>query len=85
VSITLADGVSLAETDGGAVLLDERSGRYWQLNASGARVLQRLLAGDTPAEAGAAAANGARVPAERAEGDVRTLLEKLRHAGLVGR
>ncbi|KUN61409.1 hypothetical protein AQJ46_36790 [Streptomyces canus] len=83
MSITLADGVSLAETDGGAVLLDERSGRYWQLNASGARVLHRLLAGDTAAEAGAAAANGASVPAERAAGDAHTLLEKLRHAGLV--
>ncbi|MCF1594969.1 lasso peptide biosynthesis PqqD family chaperone [Streptomyces muensis] len=83
MSISLADGVSLAETESGAVLLDERSGRYWQLNGSGARVLSALLAGQTAAQAGATAANGTRVPPERAEGDVRALLEKLRQAGLV--
>lgn len=49
MSLSLADGVSIAETDDGAVLLDERTGRYWRLNGSGARLLQALLAGrDTP-------------------------------------
>ncbi|MBO4256232.1 lasso peptide biosynthesis PqqD family chaperone [Streptomyces griseorubiginosus] len=85
MSITLAEGVSVAETDSGAVLLDERSGRYWQLNAAGARVLNRLLSGDTPARAGIVAANGASVPAERTEADAHALLEKLRQAGLVRR
>ncbi|MEW1654765.1 lasso peptide biosynthesis PqqD family chaperone [Streptomyces sp. NPDC093707] len=85
MSISLAEGVSLAETDSGAVLLDERSGRYWQLNGSGARVLQKLLAGAALAEAGAAAANGAKVPSDQAEQDVNTLLDKLHQAGLVRR
>ncbi|WP_369359738.1 lasso peptide biosynthesis PqqD family chaperone [Streptomyces sp. cg2] len=85
MSISLAEGVVLAETESGAVLLDERSGRYWQLNGSGARVLQKLLAGAVPAEAGAAAANGAKVSSEQAEQDVNTLLDKLHQAGLVRR
>jgi hypothetical protein len=33
------------------VLLDERAGRYWQLNRTGALVVQALLDGDTPEHA----------------------------------
>ncbi|SOB81274.1 lasso peptide biosynthesis PqqD family chaperone [Streptomyces sp. 1331.2] len=81
--LNLADGVSIAETDDGAVLLDERSGRYWRLNGSGARVLQGLLAGRGAREAAVEAAAGARVAPEQAEQDAAALLAKLRTAGLV--
>ncbi|MER7765577.1 lasso peptide biosynthesis PqqD family chaperone [Kitasatospora sp. NPDC096140] len=83
MSLNLADGVSIAETDDGAVLLDERSGRYWRLNGSGARVLQGLLAGRDAREAAVDAAGGARVAPEQAAQDAAGLLAKLRAAGLV--
>nr|WP_078590844.1 lasso peptide biosynthesis PqqD family chaperone [Streptomyces sp. SID5468] len=65
------------------VLLDERSGRYWQLNATGATVLEALL--DTGDEALAAAALRERCPSagDRAERDVGRLVAMLRDAGLV--
>ncbi|MGP3926773.1 lasso peptide biosynthesis PqqD family chaperone [Streptomyces sp. 8N616] len=85
MSFSLADGVSIAQTGSGAVLLDERSGRYWQLNSSGARVLEKLLAGESVGEAGAAAASGTRVAPEKAAGDAAALLERLQAAGLVSR
>ncbi|USA02001.1 hypothetical protein NCG97_17145 [Streptomyces lydicamycinicus] len=33
------------DTDDGTVLLNERTGRYWQLNATGGQVLRQLLDG----------------------------------------
>ncbi|MFI5779506.1 lasso peptide biosynthesis PqqD family chaperone [Nocardia sp. NPDC051570] len=39
--IRLREDVSLTETqDGSAVLLDERSGQYWQLNPSGLTIVR---------------------------------------------
>jgi hypothetical protein len=50
MSPTLAPHVVLTETEHGAVLLDERSGGYWQLNPTGAAVVRHLDAGGTLAE-----------------------------------
>jgi hypothetical protein len=83
VSLSLADGVSIAETDDGAVLLDERSGRYWRLNGSGARVLQGLLTGQGARDAALSAATGAAVAPDRATRDAARFLDELRTAGLV--
>ncbi len=83
VSLSLADGVSIARTDDGAVLLDERTGRYWRLNGSGARLLQALLDGRDTRQAALDAAAGATVPADRAARDAAGLVDKLRGAGLV--
>ncbi|MEU2235252.1 lasso peptide biosynthesis PqqD family chaperone [Streptomyces vietnamensis] len=83
MSLSLADGVSIAETDDGAVLLDERTGRYWRLNGSGARLLQALLAGRDVGQAALDAAAGASVAADRAARDAAGLVDKLRGAGLV--
>ena len=48
MTMRLRAEVSIANTDNGLVLLDERAGRYWQLNPTGALVLHLLLDGMTP-------------------------------------
>ncbi|MFE1824190.1 lasso peptide biosynthesis PqqD family chaperone [Streptomyces anulatus] len=45
--MNLAPAVHATATDTGMVLLDENSGRYWQLNLTGALILRTLLEGDT--------------------------------------
>lgn len=45
MTLRLAEHVSLTSTEDGAVLLDERTGRYWQLNSTGFVVLHTLLEG----------------------------------------
>ncbi|WP_119726785.1 lasso peptide biosynthesis PqqD family chaperone [Thermomonospora amylolytica] len=79
----LRTGVATADTEYGIVLLDERSGDYWQLNPTGALAVRRLLAGDTPEQAAAALAAEFDVTADQALADVRALLEQLRAARLV--
>ncbi|GAA3347152.1 hypothetical protein GCM10020358_60820 [Amorphoplanes nipponensis] len=83
MSTVINESVSIAETDHGVVLLDERTGRYWQLNRSGAVVLRELLAGRTPRDAGAALAGAFPVSPEQAEADAHALLGRLREAGLL--
>lgn len=75
--------ISTADTEYGTVLLDERSGRYWQLNATGALVVRTLLAGGTRAEAVAALMEQFEVDDSQASDDVAELLDGLRSAGLV--
>lgn len=83
MSLRLRAGVSLTETDDGMVLLDERSGQYWQLNSSGALTLQRLLEGATPEDAAKTLAARYPISQEQAGGDVTALVESLRAAQLV--
>jgi Coenzyme PQQ synthesis protein D (PqqD) len=83
VSLQLRADVSLTDTDDGMVLLDERSGRYWQLNSSGALVLRRLLDGATPEEVTKTLTTRYPVSQEQAGSDVAALVASLRAAGLV--
>ncbi|ANP54700.1 hypothetical protein J2Z21_001669 [Streptomyces griseochromogenes] len=82
-TFALMPHVSLAETDDGAVLLHERTGRYWQLNATGLSVLRRLTGGDTPEQAASALASQHALPETRARDDVAALLASLRSADLL--
>jgi hypothetical protein len=75
--------VSTADTDDGMVLLDERAGRYWQLNATGALVLRKLLDGAAPHQVAQTLADRHPVSSEQAAADVAALVERLRTAGLV--
>ncbi|MET7704182.1 lasso peptide biosynthesis PqqD family chaperone [Streptomyces sp. NPDC005485] len=75
--------VSLAETDDGAVLLHERTGRYWQLNATGLLVLRSLTSGDSPEQAAQTLASRHTLPATRARDDVAALLASLCSADLL--
>jgi hypothetical protein len=83
VSVQPRADVSIAETDEGMVLLDQRSGRYWQLNSSGALVLWRLFNGATLEQAAETLTTRYPVSRERASSDVAALVASLRAAGLV--
>jgi hypothetical protein len=83
MSLRLSADVATADTDYGTVLLDQRSGRYWQLNPTGALIVRRLLEGDTPAQAAAALTEEFTVEIDDALADVEELVEQLRAAGLV--
>lgn len=75
--------ISVAETDDGTVLLDEKSGKYWQLNRSGAVILQTLLADGTPQDAADAVVARYPVDEARALADVQALIGSLTRAQLV--
>lgn len=75
--------VSIAETGDGTVLLDERAGRYWQLNSSAARVLRTVLDGGEVEAAVIALTQRYRVSVEEATRDVNHLVGQLRAAELL--
>jgi hypothetical protein len=83
MSLKLRAEVSAADTEYGTVLLDQRSGDYWQLNPTAALAVRRLLAGDTPEQAAAALAEEFDVARSRALLDVTALVERLTAARLV--
>ena len=83
MSLHIRAGVSTADTEYGTVLLDERTGHYWQLNPTGAEVVRLLMAGGTPAEAVRALTEQFEVDEPQARDDVTALLDGLRSAGLV--
>ncbi len=60
MSYSLRADVSMTDTDTGLVLLDERAGTYFQMNATGAVVLHRLLDGAGHSGAVAVLQNGTR-------------------------
>ncbi|MDT0392500.1 lasso peptide biosynthesis PqqD family chaperone [Streptomyces sp. DSM 41921] len=83
MALRFGPDVSTAETAYGTVLLDERSGDYWELNPTATLVVTTLLQGGD--EAAAADALVARFDVDRAgaERDVTALVRELREAGLV--
>ncbi|MGH2770425.1 MAG: lasso peptide biosynthesis PqqD family chaperone [Actinomycetota bacterium] len=83
MSLSLCVDVSTVETDEGMVLLDERAGRYWQLNPTGALILRTLLEGSTPQDVVKTLTERHAVSAERVAADVAVLVESLQTAGLV--
>jgi hypothetical protein len=83
VTIKISKSVILTETDDGMVLLEERIGRYWQLNSTGAVVLRTLDQGGTVQQAITELTTERPEASERIESDVRTFLETLRQAGVI--
>jgi hypothetical protein len=83
MGLRLREGVSSATTEYGSILLDERSGDYFQLNATGTRVVQLLLADRSPAETADALAEEFDVDRSQAQADVATLAAELEAARLV--
>ncbi|MFI5617608.1 lasso peptide biosynthesis PqqD family chaperone [Streptomyces sp. NPDC051567] len=75
--------MSCCPTEDGMVLLDQRSGTYWQLNTTGAAVLRALLDGATAEEITEGLVRSRPVARERAAADVETLIGGLTRAGLV--
>jgi hypothetical protein len=83
MTLKLRDGVSTADTDYGMALLDEDSGRYWNLNPTAAMALRTLLGGGTTAQAVQELAGQYAVDADTANQDVEDLVVELHLAGLV--
>jgi hypothetical protein len=83
--LRLRDGVLLAETEYGVALLDEDSGKYWNLNPSGVLVLRTLLEGGTAAQAAEQLTGEFDVDIASAGADVEELLGNLQSANLVQR
>lgn len=81
--VKLSLHVTLTETDEGAVLLHERTGRYWQLNRTGLLVLTALRDGETPQQAASLLGIHHGAPPEQAQADVDALVTALCAAGLV--
>lgn len=70
-------GVDVAFTPEGAVLLDEKSGRYWRLNSSGAMSLQLLLQGHSLVAVAAKLSAEFDVEPSEAERDIANLVQTL--------
>jgi hypothetical protein len=83
MAFALRDNVSAVETDYGMVLLDEDSGDYWNLNPSGAVVLQALLGSEDLDAATIELTQQFAVNHATALDDTRALLTALRSARLV--
>lgn len=82
MTFALNSDVTPTDTEHGTVLLDQRSGRYFQLNPSGGLVLRTLLEGATPERAADVLCERYGITADRAAADVHALLTALREARL---
>jgi Coenzyme PQQ synthesis protein D (PqqD) len=83
VSLRLRPDIATTTTDDGLVLLDERSGRYWQLSLTGAGVLRALLAGQEPEQVAQDLVTRYRIDPHQAHQDITALIGQLRSAKLV--
>ncbi|MBT2384090.1 lasso peptide biosynthesis PqqD family chaperone [Streptomyces sp. ISL-11] len=85
MALRFGTDVSTAQTDYGTVLLDQRSGQYWELNPTGTLVVRTLLEGGEEQDAVDAVVTEFAVDRAQASEDVAALIEQLREAGLVAR
>ncbi|MGH4001704.1 MAG: lasso peptide biosynthesis PqqD family chaperone, partial [Pseudonocardiaceae bacterium] len=83
VPLRLRPDIATTDTDDGLVLLDERTGRYWQLNSTGAVVLHALLAGQPPGHIAADLATRYHIEVQQAQHDVAALTDHLHTAKLL--
>jgi hypothetical protein len=83
MAMKLRPGVFEAETEYGVVLLDGDSGRYYDINGTGALVLRTLLSGGTTRQAAQALTDEYAVSLDEATQDVEDLLTHLRTTRLV--
>ncbi|MFI0484440.1 lasso peptide biosynthesis PqqD family chaperone [Actinomadura sp. 9N215] len=79
----LAPNISTAETEYGAVLLDEEHGRYWNLNPTGVLVLKSILEDGDPRAAVGAVVKDFDVAEDVVREDVETILGRLVSAGIL--
>jgi hypothetical protein len=83
VPLHLRSDIATTDTDDGLVLLDERTGRYWQLNLTGAHVLHALLDGHHPDHIARDLAIRYRIDPQQAQHDVAALTDHLHAANLI--
>ncbi|TMR99099.1 lasso peptide biosynthesis PqqD family chaperone [Nonomuraea basaltis] len=77
------DHITMTAAENGAVLLNGRTGRYFQINATAHLVLTALLDGATPAEAAEHLAETYPGAADRAQADTTDLITRLTIIGLL--
>jgi hypothetical protein len=83
MTFSLVSHVTITTTEHGMVALNQRTGRYFQLNGTGAEVLTWLLDGHSVASAAANLGNQHPDAADRAENDVNNLIQALREAKVI--
>jgi hypothetical protein len=83
MTMRLHDHVTLTHSGDGTVLLDERAGQYYQLNATASLLLTALLDGATATEAARRLATTYPGSADRAATDTASLIASLSDAGLL--
>lgn len=83
MSISLAANIAATQAGSETVLLDERRGRYFKLNPTGALVLRALLDGADADRAAAVLSERFGIDSQRAHADVSALIAALRAARLV--
>jgi hypothetical protein len=83
MTVKLRSGVSTADVEYGTALLDENRGLYWNLNPTGALILETLLAGGTAEQAVQTLTAEYAVDLDTARRDVHELVHELRSAKLV--
>lgn len=81
--LALAPHVSSTPTAGGTVLLDTRTGRYWQMNRTASLILEHLLTGGTCHTAAEALRDRHPAAGDRVQADTEALLQSLLSARLV--
>jgi Coenzyme PQQ synthesis protein D (PqqD) len=83
MTVTLHRYISTTDTDDGMVLLDERIGRYFQLNASGSLVLGALINGAEVPQVARLLTQHYTISHERAVADITALIDHLHTAGVI--
>ncbi|AHH18673.1 hypothetical protein NONO_c38890 [Nocardia nova SH22a] len=73
----------VAKTENGAILLNSRTGIYWEINDTGHRVMETLIVSGSRAAAVRAIVDSFDVEPEQAEADVTRIIEELSGAGLL--
>jgi hypothetical protein len=81
--LQLRPDIATTSTEDGLVLLDERTGRYWQLNPTGAHVLHALLAGRHPDRIATDLATRYHIDPQQTQRDVTALTDHLHITNLV--
>ncbi|GAA1431372.1 hypothetical protein GCM10009601_50260 [Streptomyces thermospinosisporus] len=79
----LHDHISMVPTEYGSVLLDERTGAYFQLNPTGTEVVTGLIEQHDAAYVARKLVAEYDIPEEQAASDVAALIAQLREAELV--
>lgn len=74
---------ALTDTPDGSVLLNKRTGRYWQVNRTGTHTLDRLLVSETADQIAADLAARYDIDAAQVQADITAMTESLLAAGLV--
>ncbi|WP_370934123.1 lasso peptide biosynthesis PqqD family chaperone [Amycolatopsis sp. cg13] len=74
---------ALTDTPDGSVLLNKRTGSYWQVNRTGAHTLDRLLAGESADRIAADLAARYDIDAAKVRADISAMTDSLLAAGLV--